>query len=78
VKAFGTVEDAVRRTVEVLPDGKEIPLSASDRVLGRRSFELAVPAGAIDGATGLWVRLYPSTFSEVVTGLERLVRLPYG
>ena len=78
VKAFGTVEDAVRRTVEVLPDGKEIPLSASDRVLGRRSFEIAVPANAIDGATGMWVRLYPSTFSEVVTGLERLVRLPYG
>ncbi len=78
VKAIGSVEDAVRRTVEVLPDGKEIPLSASDRVLGRRAFTVTVPANAIDGASAAWVKLYPSTFSEVVTGLERLVQLPYG
>lgn len=79
VKAIGSeFSDAVRRAIEVLPDGKEMGVSASDRLSGRARIPVRIPAEAVDGASRLWVRLYPSTFSEIVTGLEGLVRLPYG
>ncbi len=79
VKAVGTkFSDAVRRSIDVLPDGKEIPVNVTDRVTGNSRATVTIPAEAIDGATRLWVRLFPSTFSEIVTGLEGLVRMPYG
>ena len=53
-------------------------VSASDLLRGRARIPVRIPAEAVDGASRLWVRLYPSTFSEIVTGLEGLVRLPYG
>ncbi len=71
-------EDAVRRTLEVLPDGREQMIAASEPVNGRAKLKLRVPDESIDGATQMWVRLYPSRLSEVVSGLERLVQMPYG
>lgn len=79
VKAIGTTHsDAVRRTIDVFPDGKEIPVTESNRLSGKSTSTIRIPAEAIDGASRLWVRLFPSTFSEIVTGLEGLVRMPYG
>jgi anti-sigma factor RsiW len=78
VFARGTLQDAVRREIEILPDGKETLITASDRIAGRRAFTVRVPEEAVDGASAMWVRLYPSSFSEAVTGLEGLVRLPHG
>lgn len=79
VKAVGSeFSDAVRRAIDVLPDGKEMGVSVSDRLSGRARIPVRIPAEAVDGASRLWVRLYPSTFSEIVTGLEGLVRMPYG
>jgi uncharacterized protein YfaS (alpha-2-macroglobulin family) len=73
-----TAEDAVRRTIEVLPDGKPTMIAQSDAVRGRATMKLRVPAESIDGATQMWVRLFPSRLSEAVTGLERMVQMPYG
>jgi uncharacterized protein YfaS (alpha-2-macroglobulin family) len=79
VKAVGTrFSDAVRRSIEVLPDGKEIPIAVSNRAGRTSRSTVTIPAEAIDGASRLWLRLFPSTFSEIVTGLEGLVRMPYG
>jgi uncharacterized protein YfaS (alpha-2-macroglobulin family) len=71
-------DDAVRREIEVLPDGKEQMIAVSEPVTGRATLKLRVPDEAIDGATQMWVRVYPSPLAEVVGGLERLVRMPYG
>ncbi|KAF0244402.1 MAG: hypothetical protein FD180_2523 [Planctomycetota bacterium] len=70
--------DAIRRAIDVVPDGREMPLSVNDVLRDRASTKFTVPADAVDGASRAWVRLYPSRFSEVVSGLEGLVRLPYG
>jgi CD109 antigen len=79
VKATGArFSDAVRRSIEVFPDGKEFPVSQSDRVVGRSRTTVTIPPEAIPGASRLFVRLFPSTFSEVVKGLEGLVQMPYG
>lgn len=79
VKAVGaTHSDAVRRTIEVFPDGREVAVGESDRVRGASRLTVVIPPEALPGATRLWARLFPSAFSEIVTGLEGLVRMPYG
>jgi hypothetical protein len=70
--------DRVARTIRVEPDGKAMPISVGERHKGRTSMRFVVPAEAIDGAGRVWVRLYPSAVAEVVTGLESLIRMPYG
>lgn len=70
--------DALRRSIDVVPDGREMPLGANDVLRDRASTKISIPADAVDGASRAWVRLFPSRFSEVVSGLEGLVRLPYG
>ena len=77
VFADGKVKDALKRSVEVMEKGKEIPVSLSERVRGRHVFKVDVPDGAIEGATVLFVRLTPG-MSELVGGLEGLIRMPYG
>jgi len=79
VRAVGPAfSDAVRRSVDVLPDGKEIPVSVCDRLKGSSRATVTIPEASVDGATRLWVRVFPSNFSEIVTGLEGLIRMPYG
>ncbi len=70
--------DALRRAIDVVPDGREMPVSANDVLRDRASTKIVIPTDAVDGASRAWVRLCPSRFSEVVSGLEGLVRLPYG
>lgn len=72
------VQDAVRRAIEVRPDGKEQEISTSDAVRGRRTLRVRVPEEAVDGAGSLHVRLFPSRLSEATVGLDRLMRLPHG
>jgi hypothetical protein len=79
IQAIGTkFSDAIKRSIDILPDGQEIPVSASDRLVGVSQTSVSIPAHAIPGASRLWVRLFPSAFSEIVTGLEGLVRMPHG
>ena len=77
VFADGKVNDALKRSVEVMEKGREIAISQSERIRGRKVFKVDVPDRAIEGATVLFVRLTPGA-SEFVGGLEGLVRMPYG
>ncbi|HEV2474569.1 MAG TPA: alpha-2-macroglobulin family protein [Chthonomonadales bacterium] len=79
VSAIGSgASDAVRRTVHVLPDGEEIRAAVNDRLAGTVTRTLKVPVEAIAGATKLWVKLYPGAFSQVVEGLDGVLRMPNG
>src|SRR6185436_3923360 len=77
VQADGKVKDAIRRTVEVMEKGREIPVTVSDRVNGRQAFAVEIPERAIDGASVLFVRITPG-MSDLVTGLEGMIRMPSG
>jgi hypothetical protein len=77
VLAEGKVKDVIKRSVEVMEKGREIPISVSDRINGRRSFRVEIPERAIDGASVLFVRITPG-MSDLVTGLEGMIRMPSG
>jgi len=79
VRANGTkMSDAIRRSIDVLPDGKEIRTTVNDRLDGKVTKTVTIPKDAIDGASTIWVKLYPGAFSQVVEGLDGLLRMPSG
>ncbi len=79
VQAKGTrLSDAVRRAVDVLPDGKETRAAISDQLQGKVEKTVSIPTTAVDGASTIWVKLYPGSFSQVVDGLDGMLQMPYG
>jgi hypothetical protein len=79
VTAWGeTMSDAIRREVDVVPDGKEIRLTDSDWLRGDSEVELDIPPSAVPGASRVEVKIYPGVLAQVVEGLEKILRLPHG
>ncbi|MFC1609959.1 MG2 domain-containing protein [Myxococcota bacterium] len=80
VRAHGSkMADAVERSIRVEPDGKRFDKSFSGRLESAVVTErLEIPRKAIDGASNILVRLYPGMFSQVVGGIDSLLRLPGG
>ncbi len=79
VTARGTKKsDAVARTVEIAPDGKEFLISESGRLKGAIRHTITIPENAIDGASKIFVKVYPGVLSQVVEGLDKMLRMPFG
>jgi uncharacterized protein YfaS (alpha-2-macroglobulin family) len=70
--------DAVARTVEIVPDGKEHLISESGRLEGTITHTITIPDGAIDDASKIFVKIYPGVLSQVVEGLDKMLRMPFG
>lgn len=81
VTATGSrMSDAIRRDVRVFPDGKELRFSISDKLSLTVPAEatIQIPADAIAGTQRLTVKIYPGVVSQVVEGLDALLRMPFG
>ena len=74
----GGVADAIKRTIEVAPDGRRVEQSASGTLQQPAEIAWSVPADAIEGSVKANIKLFPSTFSQVVDGLEAIFQQPYG
>lgn len=83
VTAWGSqMSDAVQKFVQVYPDGAPSavtrsgflkPASGEPSTVG-----FAIPAAAIPGTQSLQVKVYPGILSQVVEGMESILRMPYG
>ena len=60
------------------PDGKERNVVANGRLRGDVSHTIRVPRAQVPGASKILVRLYPGMFSQVLEGMESMLRLPHG
>jgi hypothetical protein len=79
VRADGSqMSDAIRRELEVLPDGQEINLVSNGRLEGSVTKTVSIPGFAVPGASKVLVRLYPGVFSQVIEGMQSMLRLPSG
>jgi uncharacterized protein YfaS (alpha-2-macroglobulin family) len=79
VTAWGeTMSDAIRREVDVVPDGKEVRLTESDWLRDDTEVALDIPAEAVPEASRVEVKIYPGVLAQVVEGLEKILRLPHG
>jgi hypothetical protein len=79
VKAQGSkTSDAIKRPIEVVPDGKKYEQVISDRLAGKVTQTITIPDNAIPDASKLFVKVYPGVFSQVLEGTEGMLRLPGG
>jgi uncharacterized protein YfaS (alpha-2-macroglobulin family) len=78
VRATGEIADALRRSVEVLPDGKPVERAWNGALAGTIRHTVEVPANAIAETPRLYFKVYPGVMAQVVEGLESLLRLPGG
>jgi uncharacterized protein YfaS (alpha-2-macroglobulin family) len=79
VKAFGSKKsDAVKRIVEIVPNGQRMERVVSDRLSGKVTQTIDIPATAIPEASKLIVRIFPGVMAQVLEGVEGMIRLPGG
>ena len=70
--------DIVVREIEVIPNGREQSLVFNGRLETAAQHELAFPANSIPEASKIFVRLYPGPMSQVVEGMDAILRMPNG
>jgi uncharacterized protein YfaS (alpha-2-macroglobulin family) len=70
--------DIVVREIEVVPNGREQNLVFNGRLETTARHELNFPAESIPDASKIFVRLYPGPLSQVIEGMDSLLRMPFG
>ena len=66
------------REIEVIPNGREQSQVFNGRLENTVQHEVNFPANAIPDASKIFVRLYPGPLSQVIEGMDSLLRMPYG
>jgi uncharacterized protein YfaS (alpha-2-macroglobulin family) len=81
VTAWGTtLSDAIQKMVHVVPNGKPVTFTQSDRLAANSivTRTIPIPPQAIAGTSSLVVKIYPGVLSQVVEGLDSILRMPNG
>ncbi len=79
VKAIGSkVSDAIKREIEIVPDGKKFENIVSDRLTGKVTKTVLIPETSIDGSAKIFVRIFPGMVSQLVEGMESMLGMPFG
>jgi len=75
----GEMGDSIRRSIRIVPPGRPASAVVNGTVQdGRQTIGMPIPADAVDGSIAVRLKLYPSTFSELMDGLEGIFRRPSG
>lgn len=79
VTAYGThMNDAVRREVEILPNGKLYEAAINGNLEHSVTHEVDIPSDAIPGSSKILLKCCPGIGAALVEGLEGMLRLPCG
>jgi len=70
--------DIVVREIEVIPNGREQNVVFNGRLETAAEHEVNFPPAAIADASKIFVRLYPGPLSQVVEGMDAILRMPSG
>ncbi|HTW49786.1 MAG TPA: MG2 domain-containing protein [Acidobacteriaceae bacterium] len=71
-------QDEVVREIEVVPNGQQHDIVFNGRLDSTIQHAIHFPQNAIPGAEKLYVRLYPGPLSQVVEGMDGILRMPFG
>ncbi len=79
VKAQGSkMSDAIKRSIEIVPDGQKVESTITDRLAGTVNQTITIPEHAIADASKIMVKVYPGVMSQVMEGTEGMLRMPHG
>jgi A-macroglobulin complement component/alpha-2-macroglobulin family protein/carboxypeptidase family protein/MG2 domain-containing protein/A-macroglobulin receptor len=70
--------DIVVREIEVIPNGREQSVVFNGRLENTVQHTVDFPANSIPEASKIFVRLYPGPISQVVEGMDSILRMPGG
>ena len=70
--------DIVVREIEVVPNGRERNLVFNGRLESTVRHDVTFPPTAIPDAGKIFVRLYPGPLSQVIEGMDAILRMPGG
>ncbi len=70
--------DVVVREIEVVPNGREQNIVFNGQLESKASYTVEFPPKAIDGASKIFVRLYPGPLSQIIEGMDSILRMPGG
>jgi uncharacterized protein YfaS (alpha-2-macroglobulin family) len=70
--------DIVVREVEVIPNGREQNQVFNGRLESAAHHDMNFPATAVPDASAIFVRLYPGPLSQVIEGMDAILRMPGG
>ncbi len=73
-----TRADIVVREIEVVPNGREQTTVFNGRLDSTASHTINFPAASIADASKILVRLYPGPLSQVIEGMDAILRMPGG
>jgi hypothetical protein len=71
-------EDIILREIEVIPNGREQNVVFNGRLETSAQHDLHFPATSIPDASSIFVRLYPGPLSQVIEGMDSILRMPGG
>jgi hypothetical protein len=74
----GNFGDAVRRDVAVIADGRRVEQVVNGALDSPAIVPIELPTDVIEGSVRATLKLYPSSFSQVVEGLEGIFEAPHG
>jgi uncharacterized protein YfaS (alpha-2-macroglobulin family) len=78
MKGAASRADIVVREIEVIPNGREQSLVFNGRLESAVQHELNFPSASIPDASKIFVRLYPGPLSQVIEGMDSILRMPGG
>lgn len=79
VRAHGSqMSDAIRRAVDVVPDGKKYETVINGRLLEKITHTLTIPEATIDDSYKILVKFYPGVVCQLLEGMDGLLQLPGG
>jgi uncharacterized protein YfaS (alpha-2-macroglobulin family) len=70
--------DVVVREIEVVPNGREQNIVFNGQLESKTSQTVEFPPMAIDGASKIFVRLYPGPLSQIIEGMDSILQMPGG
>jgi len=71
-------EDTVVREIEVVPNGEAKEIVFSGRLDSSVRHTVSFPETSIPDASKIFVRLYPGPLSQVIEGMDSILRMPFG
>ena len=71
-------EDTVQREIDVVPNGEAKEIVFSGRLDSAVRQTVRFPEASIPDASKLFVRLYPGPLSQVIEGMDSILRMPFG
>ncbi|MBA4187852.1 MAG: alpha-2-macroglobulin [Planctomycetaceae bacterium] len=74
----GADNDTIARSIKIVPDGFPGVGSFSDMIEGRARSTITLPKDIVPGSLKVRLEVYPTSMSDLVKGLEGLLREPCG